>query len=295
MSIVQEDSKTCTECGIEKSLEAFAKAKYGRLGRAAKCKECKNAAGKKFYQETTIIPDPTITEKACAMCGNVFPLEEFTVNSRSKDGRGYRCKACRLQPKPDLPDGFKECTKCRILKPLEMFYPTKDGYLGVRGDCIECVNSRRQEIYEENKEELNRLRRIQYEENFDSIRKGLEAKKALKKNAQYDGHTDSDVFERWGELCYLCGVRVAIDGVRIKGLYEKDHVIPYALGGDNIIENVRPSCEACNGRKLAKPLLLFLYQRTRDQLFSGELVITDDDHDWYKAHCDELDLLVPAD
>ncbi len=33
-------SKICTKCGVEKTLEEFHKAKYGKHGRAAKCRAC---------------------------------------------------------------------------------------------------------------------------------------------------------------------------------------------------------------------------------------------------------------
>lgn len=37
-----------------------------------------------------------------------------------------------------------------------------------------------------------------------------------------------------------------------------DHIDPLAQGGDHTSDNITASCNRCNGRKLAKPLLLFL-------------------------------------
>ncbi len=34
-------------------------------------------------------------EKKCSRCGNIKPIDEFYNDKDSKDGKGYRCKACR--------------------------------------------------------------------------------------------------------------------------------------------------------------------------------------------------------
>lgn len=94
--------------------------------------------------------------KTCTVCHVEKPLTEFFRNRRSKDGLLCRCKVCHkalIQPKRDeqsrlvaerhrarLAAGTKDCTKCGATKPFSDFYPQRNGFGGVRGDCRACVN-----------------------------------------------------------------------------------------------------------------------------------------------------------
>ena len=51
----------------------------------------------------------------------------------------------------------------------------------------------------------------------------------------------------WLELVLACGLR----GLRCGHLDDLtvDHVVPLALGGSNLIENIQPLCSECNGIK----------------------------------------------
>lgn len=42
--------KTCTKCGVEKSLDYFHRQKSGRFGRASTCKECRVLESRKYYE-----------------------------------------------------------------------------------------------------------------------------------------------------------------------------------------------------------------------------------------------------
>lgn len=47
----EDQSKVCTECGVDKPVDEFHRHKKGRLGRQEKCKPCKSATDKKYYAE----------------------------------------------------------------------------------------------------------------------------------------------------------------------------------------------------------------------------------------------------
>lgn len=47
------------------------------------------------------------------------------------------------------------------------------------------------------------------------------------------------VVERDGAICWLCGKAIV-------GIVSLDHVVPVSFGGNDDIENLRPSCLACN-------------------------------------------------
>ena len=50
----------------------------------------------------------------------------------------------------------------------------------------------------------------------------------------------------YGRVCWLCHTP-------IMGRVSPDHVIPVSLGGNDSIENLRPSHVSCNKRRQAKP------------------------------------------
>lgn len=52
-----------------------------------------------------------------------------------------------------------------------------------------------------------------------------------------------DIRDCWGADCYLCGLPVAL------GDATRDHIVPYAIGGPNIVSNFRPTHTRCNGTK----------------------------------------------
>lgn len=49
------------------------------------------------------------------------------------------------------------------------------------------------------------------------------------------------VLSYWGTTCWLC--------LRPDAATEKDHVVPYSLGGTDDIANLRPICKRCNTRR----------------------------------------------
>jgi 5-methylcytosine-specific restriction endonuclease McrA len=54
------------------------------------------------------------------------------------------------------------------------------------------------------------------------------------------GRVRRELIERYGEVCLRCG---STDHVQV------DHVIPVALGGPNVIENMQLLCRSCNVAK----------------------------------------------
>ena len=58
-----------------------------------------------------------------------------------------------------------------------------------------------------------------------------------------------DILEQYDYRCAYCGVEFNCE------LFpHKDHVIPISKGGDNVKENVVPSCQSCNSKKSNKIL-----------------------------------------
>src|SRR3954452_14107101 len=100
--------------------------------------------------------------KFCRDCGEHRPVSEFSKNKRSRDGLAFYCRkhlaerdgrsreARRLQPRshrfapPDLhvPDGYKWCPDCEVVKPLGQFARTTASKSGRATYCLPCHNLR---------------------------------------------------------------------------------------------------------------------------------------------------------
>lgn len=128
--------------------------------------------------------------KRCSKCGEVKPATTEYFN-RLKGGLQSWCKECkradhlrnkehrnqqamdryyRLHPKAELPEGFKRCCRCGVIKPstLEHFgllRKTKDGF---KHQCRECVKA----YYESNKHDILRRNKGRYEANKEKVLEG---------------------------------------------------------------------------------------------------------------------------
>ena len=62
-----------------------------------------------------------------------------------------------------------------------------------------------------------------------------------------------EVFREHGSSCHICGDRIK-PSLRVPHPLAGtvDHVVPLALGGRHVIENLRPAHFSCNARKGAK-------------------------------------------
>lgn len=58
-------SKVCSGCGREKTLEDFPKHRRGRLGRSEKCRECKRAQDKAYYEKNSEKVKARVNKKRC--------------------------------------------------------------------------------------------------------------------------------------------------------------------------------------------------------------------------------------
>jgi len=100
------DTKICTKCKTEKSLDEFHVSKKVVCdGRAAVCKKCKLLASKQAYKnephpDFANSPPPLDAKQKCIDCGEVKSLyNDFHSNKRNKSGHFYSCKECRAKYK----------------------------------------------------------------------------------------------------------------------------------------------------------------------------------------------------
>lgn len=73
--------------------------------------------------------------------------------------------------------------------------------------------------------------------------------RALKLATAVEAVSYAAILERYGMVCHICGERIVG-----RTHLHFDHVVPLALGGPHINENIRPAHAVCNLRKGARLL-----------------------------------------
>lgn len=107
------------------------------------------------------------------------------------------------------------------------------------------------EIAEKKRQTVRNWRKVNKEKQTGYAHK----KRALKMNANHIPYTYEDVIDKYGTNCHICGEEIDMEAPRLTGQdgWQKslhlDHVIPISLGGEDNIENVKPSHALCNLQK----------------------------------------------
>ena len=86
------------------------------------------------------------TEEEIQFLKFAYPNSEFTFNeitrvlNRSRGSVVSKAATLKLnRPLPEtLPDGYKRCTKCKVIAPFDYFYRDKTNKKGMHGWCKEC-------------------------------------------------------------------------------------------------------------------------------------------------------------
>lgn len=182
----------------------------------------------------------------------------------------------------DLALGFKkECPKCGIIKARDKFRFDERSSNGLSNYCRECIQKSGTrgralvsgELSQREIREIDIWRRIEalgfagdklfYKRvvDGDADRRAGRKRRALKFGAYHEPYTELEILERWGTDCHVCGG--AIDFHAKRGPYATastedslhvEHLIPLSEGGDDTLDNVRPSHGKCNYRKNAAAL-----------------------------------------
>lgn len=179
-----------------------------------------------------------LTTKICTKCKEVKPLDEFGKSSSTKDGKQYLCKPCHV----------KNVAASKAKRPW--------------------VNAENRRKHREKELEKNRLykaaRRKQMVEYTSEWRKNNPEKtktqranyKAKRRSAK--GKLSSGISEKLYTLqrgkCACCGHELGKD-------FHIDHIVPLALGGENVDSNVQLLKAECNLRKGAKDPVEYMQTR----------------------------------
>jgi len=95
--------------------------------------------------------------KTCRKCGLVKPIDQFSKNSKNKDGWNGSCKECKSNALRNMRERYRasnrnfdygqerilRCHNCGKLKSSLLFFKYKGSKTGFQTTCKECDNSAR--------------------------------------------------------------------------------------------------------------------------------------------------------
>lgn len=277
----------CSQCHVEKPIEAFHKDISQSSGYRSACQVCLKEKRKKpplKVKQLTLC-----FTKTCRVCGIEKDTDYFEPYS-------FVCKSCRMVRKKDqarksqqLADEentLKICTKCHQEKPLSEFHRQITNQKGYAPRCKACDNPRRRHHYQENIEYYHRLRK----ERYDPVVKHEHNQRYYQENSERMreyGHAYYEATKEIGraqrkawQQANLLKCRqsndkrraikrnATIGTVNYDNILERDgywcyicegtvspeqlsfdHEIPLERGGAHSEENIRISHKICNSRK----------------------------------------------
>lgn len=199
-------------------------------------------------------PENVLPNKNCRICTNeqrrIKYLKppthcknghERTPENTGKNGRCLLCK--KLQ---DAEYRVKIADKARAYK-AEYYQKDRDQQ-----------RAKRRRYYVENSASAKERTRVWNKENPDKRSDNLQKRRAVVKGANLTPVKRSEIFQRDGWVCGLCGLPVDPElrypHPRSKSL---DHIIPLSKGGDHGPHNVQLAHLHCNLRKSDRPGLAY--------------------------------------
>lgn len=105
-------------------------------------------------------------EQRCNKCNFVQPIEEFYVRKETQKRRKV-CRDCQMKARGVveigrqrfadiiLRKGFRRCSVCKIIKPLNLFSHKKKGYGGFSSNCYQCSYTMHLAFQKKGYEEIN--------------------------------------------------------------------------------------------------------------------------------------------
>lgn len=176
--------------------------------------------------------------KTCTKCGEEKPLEEFSIQRRTKDGRQPRCKACFAE--------YRQTNRAAIAERKVIYYAeNRDAILAQAAEYharpeVKVHTAKRKAAYYQANRETFIARQAEYYAKNPHVHweHGYRVRaREYGFELVIESFTEDDLIARYGNQCWHCG-----------GPFEEldHHPVPVAHGGPHILENCKPSCVRCN-------------------------------------------------
>lgn len=192
--------------------------------------------------------------RSCSTCKQSKPFSAFNKDKSRKHGISYRCKQCHAVMNQKYYDKDKFAAYANAY-----YHRNKEAInkkaRAKRAADPEASRTYKKDYYQKNKERINRLSNKWRKDHPEVARLAKRRRRAAKQNNGHKRYTTEQVIEKYGLTCYLCNKAIDLDAPRWTAMpgWEKglhiDHVVRIADGGEDSLENVRPTHGLCNLKK----------------------------------------------
>lgn len=257
MADANSATKQCIRCRETKTIDCFTKHAQKKDGLNPYCKDCDRAwrqANPRLQVEVTKCP----TEKLCRKCGQTKPASEFYPYKKSKDGFRSNCKECG-----------KADTNSWYYQNHDKARAWQIAYAATRKEQKSAYDAKYREKHRErliaysrrhyanNKERHLAYSRMWVAANREK-RKEISLAYAHRRRARMLQSGGSFTPAQIRDLHKKQKGKCAICRDKLKRNFHRDHIVPLARGGSNLIHNIQLLCKACNLRKNAKDPIDFM-------------------------------------
>lgn len=230
-------TKTCTTCGETKPASNFAKASKRKDGLSSKCRSCVAA-----YDAARRAADPEANKVRCA---------EYLAKNREKNRLDSAAYYAKNKEKISVK------TKAYGAKHADRYRANASKWYA---ENLDRAKAARKAYFEANKDAFKESRALWYAANADAAKARTaewrkanpEAKRTHNQNRRarknYGGGGKlskglaAQLFESQKGLCPCCGQPLGDD-------FQYDHIMPLALGGLHVDENIQLMRAVCNNKK----------------------------------------------
>lgn len=216
----------------------------------------------------------TVSMKTCIKCREEKSLEEFSKDGSVADGLRRYCKECAKIYRANYYKNNREKELAQNAIWHEEHAEELLEYREGRKEISAIIGKRWNKANPEKRREYVKRYRKKFPEKH---REKNMRRYAVKKNAQTEKVSYSEIRLRDKDQCYICGT-LCFDNIgksilpyRLDGL-QFEHIISIMDGGAHNMKNIRVGCAQCNssGEKGRKPLEVYLKDRV-----SRGLIVTD--------------------
>lgn len=219
-------TKTCTKCGATKPLTGFSKHRTTKDGFDTQCRECKREYHRAWSKANA--------ERLKEYSRHHYRENRQAYLERAQMHKGIKNPLTRRRF-PLEPAGWKFCTDCHYLLPLEEYYEWKDGVDGRAHRCKDCSKALR----------------------YNLMTRAANARARAADGLPFTACDMLRIYKQQRGRCFYCNAP-------LRKVFDLDHVIPISKGGGNEAGNVVCACPSCNSLKADLDL-----QEFRDRHFTS--------------------------
>lgn len=231
--------RTCRKCGKTKPIEAFHKHASSHGGHLQRCIACVTE-GWRVKRKT----DPAVLERE---------RQYWAERPEQKREKNLRFKASHVEKNRQNARDWYAANRKRANEAARQYYADHreekrdyDEKYKARQDP-ETLRGKKRAYYQQNRERILEQRRELRKRDPGTANRGSRMRRTRKRAIALllGHHTEQqwqDKLAYFGGCCAFCDTTENIT---------RDHIVPLAKGGSDLIGNIQPLCYSCNARKSA--------------------------------------------